>query len=433
MSSADANSVEHAGGPFLGHAVSCAVFTKVNTPPPLDSRSNFHPDMVGLRQLQSVRTGRINVLLVSGTLSGGGAERFASTLLQHLDRERFQPSLCLLRDDITYPLASDVPVSIMGHGGPLHTVRTVRRLAQTIDSVCPDIVISTMDYLGMFVGEALGSSQCRPAWLARTSNNPAFLFGSLRGQIRKQWLNRVYPRATLYVANSRGLAESFQKTFPSARGRTRILTNPVDMAGIDQMAREDWPESIDTTIPNIFYSARLRSQKRPDILIEAFRLVLQQVPARLWICGEGPLRSRVESLIEKYRLRPHVRMAGFRSNTFPLLKKCSLAVATSDFEGLPNSILEAQAMGIPVVSTRSSFGPEEIIRHGITGLLTKPGDPREVADGILTLLHDTPLREEMSARARGMMREQFCLESVIPMWESALTEATVSSAVARAA
>ena len=366
----------------------------------------------------------VRVLLVSGTLSGGGAERFASTLLQHLNRARFLPSLCLFRDEIAYPLAADVEVSTLGYQGPVSARRTVARLADMIDRVQPDVVISIMDYLGMFVGEALRSTRSQPAWVARTSNSPEFLFRSFRGRCRKQWLKRVYPRAETFVANSHGLATSFQNSFACARDRTRVLFNPVDINRIERLAQAEWPEVIDTTVPNLHYSARLRAQKRPDVLIEAFRIVCQHAPAKLWICGEGPLRGKIERLVEKYDLRPHVRMIGFRENTFPLLKAASLAVATSDFEGLPNNVLEAQALGVPVVSTRSSFGPEEIIQHEKTGLLTDRGNPAAVARAIIRLLSDDELRADMSIRAQQDVRRKFGLEATIPRWEALLTEVT---------
>ncbi|MEO2030932.1 MAG: glycosyltransferase [Planctomycetaceae bacterium] len=361
-------------------------------------------------------------MFVSGTLSGGGAERFVSTLLQHLGRDRVQPSLCLFRDEIAYPLAGDVEVSILGHQGPLSAWRSVRRLSETIDRVRPDIVVSVMDYLGMFVGEALRTCRSQPVWVARTSNNPEFQFRSVRGRCRKQWLKRVYPRADVFVANSDGLSRSFQETFPCARGRTRVLSNPVDVARIRRMAGEEWPEAINSEVPNLFYSARLRPQKRPDVLIEAFRIVRRHSPAKLWICGEGPLRGKLETLIEKYQLRPHVRMVGFRENTFPLLKAATVAVATSDYEGLPNNVLEAQALGVPVVSTRSSFGPEEIIQHEETGLLTDPGNPGEVARAIIRVLSDDRLRSDMAHRARIALRQRFGLETTIPRWQALLEE-----------
>ncbi|MEQ9411658.1 MAG: glycosyltransferase [Fuerstiella sp.] len=375
---------------------------------------------------------RRRVLLVSGTLGGGGAERFVSTLLQHLNRAHFEPSLCLFRDEIAYPLAPDVDVSVLDHRGPTSSWRTVRRLAEAIDRLQPDIVLSVMDYLGMFVGQALQSCRSRPFWIARTSNNPEFLFRSFRGQFRKLWLKRVYPQADLFVANSEGLSHSFQNAFRCAQGRTQVVLNPVDVSRIQNLADAAWPEVIDTGVPNLFYSARLQNQKRPDVLIEAFRIVRQHSPAKLWICGDGPMRRRVENLIEKYGLRAHVRMVGFRENTFPLLKTATVAVATSDYEGLPNSVLEAQALGVPVVSTRSSFGPEEIIQHEKTGLLARRGDPRDVANSIIRLLSDDELRADMSVRAEQAVRQKFSLEATVPDWETLLT-AAFSKSVPRVA
>lgn len=377
---------------------------------------------------------RTRVLVVSGTLSGGGAERFVSTLLQHLPRTQLDLSLCLFRDEICYPLPADVDVSILGHRGPLHSWRSVRRLTELIDQTQPDVVLSVMDYLGMFVGEALRSCRSQPVWVARTSNNPRFLFKSLRGRLRKLWLQRVYPRANLFVANSAGLAESFQNEFACAGSRTQVLLNPVDIERLNRLSAADWPELIDTSVPNLFYSARLQAQKRPDVLLEAFRKVRQHSPARLWMCGDGPLRRKVENLIERFQLQGHVRMVGFRENIFPLLKASTLAVATSDYEGLPNNVLEAQALGVPVVSTRSSFGPEEIIQHEKTGLLAERSNPAEVANAIVRLLSDDDLRADMSLRAREEITEKFGVNRTIPAWESLLTGiARSESAVAYSA
>ena len=381
--------------------------------------SQFAPSASGDSSVSEERCAEsaVKLLVVSGTLSGGGAERFVSTLLQHLTRRSIKPSLCLFRDDVSYPLPGDVDVSILGHHGPTSTWRSVKRLRSVIEEQRPDVVLSVMDYLGMFVGEAIRSANWQPAWIARTSNSPEFQFRSTRGWLRRRWLNRVYPRADAFVANSEGLAESFRTYFECTQERTRVLLNPVDVDRIERLSLAEWPEVIDHTVPNLFYSARLQAQKRPDVLIEAFRLVRRHSAARLWMCGSGPLLRKVERAIERHGLRKHVRMVGFRDNIFPLLKASTLAVATSDYEGLPNNILEAQALGIPVVSTRSSFGPEEIIQHEETGLLTERSNPVEVANAIIRLLSDSGLRASMSRNARATVRARFGLQATIPAWE----------------
>jgi hypothetical protein len=138
--------------------------------------------------------------VVSPSLSEGGAERFASTLLVHLDRLVFEPHLCLFRDPVTYPLPEDVPVRVLQKRKPWHWLRTARRLARLVEEIRPQVVLSNMAVTGRITGMALNRCRIRPAWIARVAVDPAPDDGRL-----VRWLTRrTLSGANVFVANSKG-------------------------------------------------------------------------------------------------------------------------------------------------------------------------------------------------------------------------------------
>ena len=94
---------------------------------------------------------RRKVLFVTGALSGGGAERFVSTALSHLDRELFLPYLALFSDEVTYELPDDVSVEILGRTAGLKKTATVRRLIRWINDKAPDVVVGSHWHVGRAV------------------------------------------------------------------------------------------------------------------------------------------------------------------------------------------------------------------------------------------------------------------------------------------
>ena len=130
------------------------------------------------------------MLIVCDTLSGGGAERFVSTVLVHLDRARMRPSLCLFRPDVTYPLPDDVPLSVLEKHRPWHIPIATMKLSRLIEAERPDVVFSAFSHPSFITGNALALCRHRPRWVARVSNNPD---ESETGTLRT-WMRQLYAR-----------------------------------------------------------------------------------------------------------------------------------------------------------------------------------------------------------------------------------------------
>lgn len=368
----------------------------------------------------------VNLLVVSTTLNTGGAQRFVSTLLGHLDRNRIQPSLCLLRDDVGFRIPDDVAVTVLNYRKPWHLPDTIRRLREHIELTQPDVILSNITATNLVTGLALRHSPHRPRWIARIGNSPARHDGPVRTLIAR----RTYPAADRLVVNSTGLIAELAGRYSLDRNRIDVLGNPTDFSAIDTLAAEPPAYVWERPEPLLIAVGRLFAQKRYDVLLRALGEVVAQYPAHLWICGDGPEQRRLQRLADRLGLANHVTFHGFVKNPYALMRQATLFVMTSDHEGLPNALIEAQGLGLPAVSTRCPHGPDEIIEHGKTGLLTPVANPTALADAILQLLQDSPRHAGMRLAAAATVRACFDASEITSQW-SDLIEATAGTDVAR--
>jgi N-acetylgalactosamine-N,N'-diacetylbacillosaminyl-diphospho-undecaprenol 4-alpha-N-acetylgalactosaminyltransferase len=346
---------------------------------------------------------RPRVLFVSKWMDRGGAERFVSTVLQHLDPERFDLRLTVFRAIFGYPIPEGIPVEVlspaMAHRA-WHLAGMIRRLARQLDRDRPDVVVSAYAYPSFVVGAALRLARHRPRWIARVGSNPLWH----ESGTRHWWMRWLYRRADLFLANSRALMETVGDVYPIARGRIHFQPNPTDFAHIEALAKVplDDPAPEGSTLVAV---GRFSTEKRIDLLIDAVAR-LQPVP-HLVLCGDGPLRDELERRAVQLGLGDRVTFAGFCRNPFQWMARADLFVLCSDYEGSPNALIEAQGLGVPAVATECAFGPSEIVISGETGLLVPTGDSAALADAIAALLADPERRRRMGAAARARARETF--------------------------
>jgi glycosyltransferase involved in cell wall biosynthesis len=361
---------------------------------------------------------QLDVWFVCNSWTGGGAERVTSTMLQHLDRSRLRPSLCLLRTDIRYPLPEDVPVHHLGYRGVASIFSAARRLRRLVESRRPGAIVSTVNANALLTGLALRRSGHHPTWIARIGNEPRRHDRGLRGVAA----GRIYPLADRYVVNSQGLHRALIAKYPFVSGRVEVIPNPTDFVAIDRMASE--ATAIERPSGPLLISAgRLAQQKRLDILLRAFALVRGRIPATLWVCGDGPRQKALRRHAEKLGVDSSIGWLGFQDNPYALMRTADLFVLTSDYEGLPNALIEAQGLGLPAVSTRCPTGPEEIIEDGVTGMLVPVGDAAAVAEAVVSILGDAEKASKMGARAAETTRARFDCGPLTREWEHAIVRA----------
>jgi glycosyltransferase involved in cell wall biosynthesis len=202
-----------------------------------------------------------------------------------------------------------------------------------------------------------------------------------------RWL---FPDLDLIIGVSEGVVEDTILITGLPREKLIALPNPVITPKVYQKAAEpiNHPWFINPTLPVILGAGRLTQEKDFATLIRAFQLVRKQKECRLVIIGEGPMRSELEQLIAELNLAEAVAMPGFTDNPFAYMKKSSLFVLSSAWEGSGNVLIEAMALGIPVVSTDCPYGPSETLSRGKFGQLVQVGNPALMAEAILNTLRN---------------------------------------------
>lgn len=180
----------------------------------------------------------------------------------------------------------------------------------------------------------------------------------------------IYRYADCVVANSRELANDLAETTGCS---VELVYNPTVNDRLYALAQEPVVEPwfMASTLPTIVGVGRLSFQKDFDLLIRAFALLRREMSSRLLILGEGDERGSLERRIHELGLDNDVVMPGFVSNPYKFIKKASLFVLSSKYEGLPNVLIESIALGVPAVSLACKSGPTEILLEGKGGWLVR--------------------------------------------------------------
>jgi L-malate glycosyltransferase len=167
----------------------------------------------------------------------------------------------------------------------------------------------------------------------------------------------------------------------------------------------------------ILQVARLDPLKDHATAVDAFAEVARRRPdARLVLVGEGPELPRIEEAIARHGLASRVRLLGLRTDVARLLRAADLFLLTSVSEGVPLTVIEAMAAGLPVVATRVG-GVSEVVEDGATGLLAPPGDAAALAEKVLTLADNCGLRVQMGARGRTRAAARFSETKMLAAYE----------------
>jgi glycosyltransferase involved in cell wall biosynthesis len=168
---------------------------------------------------------------------------------------------------------------------------------------------------------------------------------------------------------------------PRIAPKVAVIPTPVVSEEVLAASEEEvvHPWFVDHDKPLIVAAARLERHKGFSLLTRALARVRERVDARLVILGQGSLRDEIQRECEVLGVADHVDLLGFKHNPFPYMRRADTFVLASEFEGLPNVLVQAMAFGVPIVSTDCPSGPAEILCDGKYGELVPVGDVNALA------------------------------------------------------
>jgi glycosyltransferase involved in cell wall biosynthesis len=346
-------------------------------------------------------TERLAVFLA--TSGHSGVDRIMGNLLPAIAREGIRVDLLKLEGH--GPNLQDVPEGL--RIVPLHRAHvgtSLPALVRYLRRERPDVLLSDKD--------RVNRTAIMARWLARVNTRLYVRIGTTvsanlaNRRALERWkqiqsIRYLYPRADGILVPSRGAAEDLRRLMGVGCPGAQVVPSPVVREDLDALASapldDPWLNAADT--PLLIAVGELSARKDHATLLRAFAGVRAQRAVRLAILGEGRERGNLQSLARELGISHELHLPGFVSNPYPWIKRAALLAHSSRWEGLAVVLVEALALGTPVVATDCPSGTRELLDGGRLGRLVTVGDADGLAREIIAALDATPDREALRVAA----------------------------------
>ncbi len=350
------------------------------------------------------------------SLRGGGAERVMVELAHNLSMRDVMVDIVLAKAE--GPYLSGLPSSIRVIDlDKDRVIRSLFSLVKYLSKEKPDTIFSTLNHANVVVVLARIMSGCRSRVVLRQANT---LSNNLKiesesgfiGKILPYFIRALYPLADSLIAVSNGVAEDLRNEVSVPPGKIKVIYNPLVGQRLYKDSENElphpWFQSGEP--PVVLGIGRLDKVKDFHTLIDAFVLSIKIKSIRLVILGEGEQRDELQAKIDAYGIGDLVSLPGFVNNPLPFMKKAGVFVLSSISEGLPGVLIQALAIGTPVVATNCPSGPDEILESGRWGALVPIGDPLAMSEAMVSVIGSK--QERPICEVREYCEDRFGVDSV---------------------
>lgn len=353
----------------------------------------------------------MHIMIVTACMSGGGAERVISRLLADFTKRGVRCTLVLMhKKEIEYRIPEQtkvIEIGVLSGSSAADKLKKYARVRAIAKEEKPDLILSMPEEIGIYVALAMMGSSV-PVVVSERNNPWVMPYKKIT-----RFLRRVaYPHTKGLIFQTEMAASFFPK---SQRKKGIVLPNPLDTENIPLPHEGERDKRV-------VAAGRLETQKNFPLLIHAFAQFCRTHPDyELVIYGEGSERPCLEDLSVQEIEGESWSLPGRSSCLAEEMKSASMFVLSSDYEGMPNALIEAMALGIPSISTDCpSGGSAELIEDGVNGLLTPVGDKEALCLAMCRIAEDGELARTLSENG-VKIKERLCCERVCALWLDYLT------------
>lgn len=347
--------------------------------------------------------------IITRAMTSGGAERVIAQLANFFVEKNIKCRIITTEEyEVMYELDKRIkviPVGKKANSKVLDRIARYKVVRKTVLSERPDVVLTMPEDSGIYVILSLLGTGI-PVYVSERNNPWVMPDVKITRFLRKI----AYPFAKGVIFQTE-MAKSFFSKFIQKKGV--VIGNPVDATRI--------PVPYEGERKKVIVGAgRLEKQKNFSLLISAFAEFSKDVPGyELCIYGEGRLREQLEKEADILRIADKVLLPGRKNNLLELMNECSMFVLSSDYEGMPNVLIEAMCMGMPVISTDCpSGGPKELIQDHVNGLLIPVGDKTAMVAAMKECV-EIKNQKRMAANAYKIKRK-LAGEEIFEQWHEFL-------------
>ena len=343
-----------------------------------------------------------------GSLCNGGAERVVSILSGYMAKQGLDVEILTYYDrPVSYELDPRVKHTIVenmtGSGNKLKNLFAIRKYFKkhakvVISFLAPFNIMAIAANFGngvpMIVADRNDPTKVPSNTVVRRIRD--FLYRFANGVVVQTQKNKAY------------FSNAVQK-------KSKVIYNPIDLkenAGVALTCKKE---------KKIVTAGRLMPQKNQGMMIKAFSNVLKKHPDyQLVIYGEGPSREALESLIKELHVENNVLLPGNVTDIHERIKNAEIFVLSSDYEGMPNALIEAMCLGLPSISTKVS-GATDLIKDYENGILTELDNQEQLRHAMLELIENRELKEKIAKNA-AKLNEELEVSKIMRQWLAFIEE-----------
>ncbi len=335
---------------------------------------------------------QVRVTFFLPSLYGGGAERVVVNLVKEFVKRGISVELVLA--NVKGPYLREIPkeVKIIDLKSS-RVLFSLPKLVTYFKKEKPEIFVSSLSHANIISVIAKEVAKTKTKLFLREDTTLSLAYRnsrSLEVKIMPLLMRLFYSYADLIIAVSKGVKDDLVEFVKIPEDRIEVIYNPIITTELFIKAEEpiDHPLFTPNSFPIILGVGRLTKAKDFQTLLKAFSIVRKEIDSRLVILGEGEERKNLEKLIKDLGIENDVWLPGFVDNPYKFMSKASVFVLSSIYEGFGNVLVEALALGCPVVSTDCPSGPGEILENGEYGKLVGVGDTEGLAKAILDIIRN---------------------------------------------